>query len=131
MIIAVDFDGTCVEHQYPDVGPDVPHAVEVLDWLVREGHELIIYTMRSGLQLSDAIMWFNRKGILISGVQYSKGQTNWTVSNKCYAHIYIDDSALGAPLIKPKEGRTYIDWLAVKAIMVKIQKENLGEIIRR
>lgn len=48
MIIAVDFDGTCVKHRYPMVGEDVDGAVSVLKELVRKGHKIILYTMRSG-----------------------------------------------------------------------------------
>ena len=48
MIIAVDFDGTCVEHDYPDVGLDVEGAVDTLKALVAKGHRLILFTMRSG-----------------------------------------------------------------------------------
>lgn len=55
MIIAVDFDGTCVKHRYPMVGEDVDGAVSVLKELVRKGHKIILYTMRSGDTLDDAI----------------------------------------------------------------------------
>ncbi|QOR59495.1 polynucleotide kinase [uncultured phage cr85_1] len=58
MIIAVDFDGTCVKHRYPMVGEDVDGAVSVLKELVRKGHKIILYTMRSGDTLDDAISWF-------------------------------------------------------------------------
>ena len=46
--IAVDFDGTCVEHDYPEVGLDVEGAVETLKELQSRGHRIILYTMRSG-----------------------------------------------------------------------------------
>ena len=54
-IIAVDFDGTCVEHDYPAVGMEVEGAVEVLRALVKQGHRIILYTMRSGSKLDAAI----------------------------------------------------------------------------
>ena len=53
-IIAVDFDGTCVEHEYPSVGLDVEGAVSTLRDLVNEGHKLILYSMRSGDKLEAA-----------------------------------------------------------------------------
>ncbi len=40
LIIAVDFDGTCVTHDYPKVGMDIG-ATEVLKELVKEGHKLM------------------------------------------------------------------------------------------
>ena len=46
MVIAIDFDGTCVTHDFPAVGKDIG-AVPVLKMLVDSGHQLILYTMRS------------------------------------------------------------------------------------
>ena len=57
MIIAVDFDGTCVSHEYPKVGKDIG-AVPVLKALVEIGHKIILNTMRSDDELADAIQWF-------------------------------------------------------------------------
>jgi hydroxymethylpyrimidine pyrophosphatase-like HAD family hydrolase len=48
MIIAVDFDGTCCEHEYPNIGATIPHCVEVLKKIVQFGHQIMIYTMRDG-----------------------------------------------------------------------------------
>lgn len=59
MIIAVDFDGTVVSHEYPHIGEDIG-AVPVLKELVAAGHKLILYTMRSGRLLDEARMWFER-----------------------------------------------------------------------
>ncbi len=47
-IIAIDFDGTVVEHKYPEVGRDVPDAVRVLRMLRENDVQLILWTMRSG-----------------------------------------------------------------------------------
>lgn len=123
VIIAIDFDGTCVEHMFPDVGPDVPGAVEVLRWLARERNELVLFTMRSGRYLDAATEWFFKSRIPLTGVQYAPNQTTWTASNKCYAQIYIDDCALGAPLIYPENGRPYLDWSAARLQLEKM----LGE----
>ena len=54
MIIAVDFDGTVVTHDYPNVGRDVKGAKEVLGKLLHYGHKIILYTMRSNMELHDA-----------------------------------------------------------------------------
>ena len=48
MTIAIDFDGTCVTHEYPNIGREIEGCVDVLNELVREGQKLILYTMRSG-----------------------------------------------------------------------------------
>lgn len=117
LIIAVDFDGTVVKHAFPFVGADVPHAVESLKALVEDGHKLVLYTMRAGAFLAEAHKWFLDRGITLAGVQYAPGQTEWTASNKCYAQVYIDDAALGAPLIFEDDGRPYFDWIKGKAIL--------------
>ncbi len=117
MIIAVDFDGTCVGHDYPNIGKDIG-SVEVLKKLVQKKHELILYTMRSADGLQAAIDWFIDNKILLYGVQYNPTQTQWTSSNKCYAHLYIDDAALGCPLIYPEdESRPYVDWKGVEKLL--------------
>ena len=46
MIIAVDFDGTIVEHRYPSIGPEIPFAIETLKLLREERHKLILWTVR-------------------------------------------------------------------------------------
>lgn len=119
MEIAVDFDGTVVEHEYPNVGKDVPNAVNVLNKLIKKGHNLILYTMRSGSHLEDAKQWYLTRGIPLYGIQYNPTQANWTSSNKCYAHLYIDDAALGCPISgKMVAGaRPYVDWYAVENIL--------------
>jgi len=100
MKIAVDLDGTCVDHKYPEVGMDVPLAVAILKDLIKAGHRIILYTMRSDQHLLDAIDWFSRRGIGLHGVQADPEQSGWTTSTKCYADIYIDDRSFGCPLIR-------------------------------
>ena len=120
MYIAIDFDGTCVDHRYPDVGEDAPLAVQTMKELVADGHLLILWTMRSGGFLSDAHDWFKDRGIPLFGSQKNPTQDGWTSSPKCYAHVYIDDAAFGAPMIHPEGfARPCIDWRNVRAGLVK------------
>jgi len=115
MKIAVDFDGTCVDHRFPEVGPDVPECVEVLKELAKAGHKLILNTMRSGQYLEPAVQWFIDHGIPLSGINTDPGQSSWTQSPKCFAELYIDDAAFGAPL-KERAGfnRPSVDWGEVR-----------------
>jgi hypothetical protein len=99
MIIAVDFDGTCVEHDYPAVGMEVEGAVETLRALQSKGHRLILFTMRSGMKLEAAVKWFKDRKIELWGINKNPEQAEWTESPKVYADIYIDDSALGCPIM--------------------------------
>lgn len=112
MIIAIDFDGTCVKHAYPNIGEDIG-AVPVLKKMVNDGHQLILNTMRSGKLLDDAVQWFENNGIKLSGTNYTPGQATWTSSPKVYANIYIDDAALGCPTNYDGINRPYVDWKIV------------------
>jgi hydroxymethylpyrimidine pyrophosphatase-like HAD family hydrolase len=109
MIIAVDFDGTCVTHEYPNVGKDVG-AAPVLRALVENGHKLILWTMRSGRFLMDAKDWFDQNKIELWGINCNPEQKSWTESPKAYAQLYLDDAAYGAPLIQDAHPRAYFDW---------------------
>ena len=118
MTIAVDFDGTCVKHKYPLVGEDVDGAVSVLKELVRKGHKIILYTMRNGDTLDDAISWFIDNGIGLWGINRNPEQYRWSPSSKVFANLYIDDAALGIPLIEPEDERDYVDWNAVRNLLI-------------
>lgn len=118
MIIAVDFDGTCVSHDYPYVGKDIG-AVPVLRELVSAGHKLILFTMRDGKLLKEAEAWFKQNKIALMDSNRNKEQSRWTSSPKVHADIYIDDSALGIPL-KYEDGlpRPYVDWDKTRKLLV-------------
>ena len=118
MNIAIDFDGTCVTHDYPRIGKDI-NAVNVLKKLVANGHKLILNTMRSGKELKEAINWFKKNDIELYGVNKNPTQRKWTNSPKVYAHLYIDDAALGCPLKMDLSisDRPFVDWEAVSRLL--------------
>ena len=120
MYIAVDFDGTCVTHDYPRIGKEIG-ATKVLKHLVEAGHKLILNTMRSGKELQDAIHWFNENGIELYGVNENPIQKHWTTSPKVYAHMYIDDAAFGCPLINAPElsNRPFVDWDSIDLQLIQ------------
>lgn len=97
MKLAVDFDGTCVTHEYPRIGKDIG-AIPVLKELVKKGHKLILNTMRSGKELEEAVEWFRENDIPLYGINQDPGQRRWTSSPKVHADLYIDDAALGCPV---------------------------------
>jgi len=117
-IICVDFDGTCTTHDYPNIGKEIG-AIPVLKLLIENGHKLILFTMRSGKELNDAVKWFSNNGIDLYGIQTNPTQKNWTSSPKAYGQLYIDDAALGCPLKHDKSFhyRPYVDWDYVEAIL--------------
>ena len=114
----VDFDGTCVFHEYPKVGDTVPGAVNVLKEMQQQGIKIILYTMRSGIYLYDAKKWFKQNGIELFAVNKNPTQKIWTNSKKVYAHFYIDDAAVGAYLKKEEGKRPYIDWFRVRRELI-------------
>ena len=63
MIIAVDFDGTIVEHRYPRIGEEIPFAVETLKLLQQEKHRLILWSVREGELLEEAVEWCRARGL--------------------------------------------------------------------
>lgn len=95
MIIAVDFDGTCVTHAYPDIGEEIPGAIETLQWMVQEGHELILWTCRDGEELEDAISWFKQNEIELAAANEMPSGYTFPRSPKINADVYIDDRNLG------------------------------------
>jgi len=118
--INIDFDGTCVTHDYPRVGADIG-SVKVLKRLVDKGHKLILFTMRSekNNSLIDAIEWFGIHEIPLYGIQSNPTQKHWTSSPKSYAPLMIDDSAIGCPLKYDPEisPRKFVDWEKVEAML--------------
>lgn len=116
MIIAVDFDGTMVEHRYPDIGADVPGAFEWCARLQSEAHaRLILWTMRDGAELEQAVEHSRARGVQWWGINANPQQRTWTTSPKVYAHLYIDDAAAGCPLVLPTVPgrRAFVDWSVV------------------
>lgn len=119
MYICVDFDGTMVDHRYPEIGEPVPGALTWLKRLQRHGAKLILYTMRSnssehGPLLGAAVQYLESNGIKLFGVNHNRDQESWTSSPKVYCDIYVDDSAFGCPLTHPKGfSRPCVDWKKV------------------
>lgn len=117
MTVAVDFDGTCVTHEYPSIGRAVG-AEPVLHDLVKQGARLILWTMRSGEELADAVRWFEERNIPLWGINENPEQKAWTQSPKVHAQLYIDDAALGAPLCPGQDGEPpYVDWNRVRDLI--------------
>lgn len=120
MIIAVDFDGTCVTHDYPKMGKEIG-AEEVLKEIVKNGHSLMLWTIRCDEELEEAVKWFKDRDIPLLGINKNPTQF-WSSSPKAYAHLYIDDAALGCPLRWEDtfHSRPYVDWKRVRNILIEL-----------
>jgi hypothetical protein len=124
MYICVDFDGTIVDHRFPEIGPPVPGALEWLKKFQSAGAKLILFTMRSdggksGDSLTRAVNYLEENGISLYGVNKNPSQVHWTNSPKAYGHLYIDDAAFGCPLTQP-DGfqRKCVDWEIVGPVVL-------------
>ena len=111
MRIAVDFDGTIVEHKYPDIGLPVIGAFVWLRSWQELGAELVLWTCRDGIELDEAVAFCKKNGVEFIGVN---GVTDpFTQSPKVFANVYVDDAAFGCPLVQIWGGRPVVDWKIV------------------
>ena len=111
-VIAVDFDGTLVEHTYPGIGPQVASGVEWCKRFQLLGAKVFLWNMRSDRNnpefpnepidtcLTNAVDWCREQGLEFWGVNENPAQvkSGWSTSRKQYANVYIDDAAFGCPL---------------------------------
>lgn len=99
MTIAVDFDGTIVEHRYPKIGEEVPFATETLRMLIKDGHKLILWSVREGELLEEAVQWCRERGVEFYAVNKDypeeKVEYNNHFSRKIKADLFIDDRNIG------------------------------------
>jgi hypothetical protein len=126
--ILIDFDGTCVTHDFPNTGADIG-AAPVLRELVANGHNLILFTMRGSGELSikkfgndglaEAVKWFKDNDIPLYGIQTNPTQHKWTNSPKAYGHLIIDDTGLGTP-VKTVNKQLFVDWKKVRPMLLDL-----------
>ena len=99
MLIAVDFDGTIVTHKYPAIGEELPFAVETLKMLRNDGHRLILWSVRVGKLLDDAVAWCKERGLEFYAINrdYPEETTdnNPHFSRKLKVDLFIDDRNIG------------------------------------
>lgn len=103
MKIAVDFDGTIVEHRYPEIGEVKLFAFETLRELQKQGHILILWTYRYGKELEEAVEFCRKRGIEFYAVNKSYPEEEFDetqASRKLDVDLFIDDRNLGG----------FIDW---------------------
>jgi hypothetical protein len=97
MIIAVDFDGTLVEHRYPEIGKEILFAFDTLRDLQKQNHLLILWTVRCGEELDEAIEYCKQRGVVFYAINksYPEEKFDETISRKINADIFIDDRNIG------------------------------------
>ncbi|MGB3923341.1 MAG: hypothetical protein WBL00_05355, partial [Bacteroidales bacterium] len=97
MKIAVDFDGTIVEHEYPAIGKEKLFAFITLKELQKRGALLILWTFREGKELQEAVDFCSQNGIEFYAVNRNYPEEQWTDGNprKINVDIFIDDRNAG------------------------------------
>ena len=117
MIIAVDFDGTIVEHEYPKIGKVKLFAFETLKELQKQNNRLILWTYRSGRELEEAVDYCKKNGIEFYAVNKSYPEEiidEETTSRKINADVFIDDRNVGG----------FLGWSKIWQILNKDTQEN-------
>lgn len=108
MVIAVDFDGTIVEHRYPEIGTEIPFATETLRMLIQDQHRLILWSVREGQLLQDAVDWCRERGVEFYAVNKDypeeEKEKNNHFSRKLKVDMWIDDRNVGG---LPEWGQIY------------------------
>ncbi|MBR4996076.1 MAG: hypothetical protein IKY82_08445 [Alistipes sp.] len=99
MLIAVDFDGTIVEHKYPQIGKEIPFAIVTLKKLQDDGHRLILWSCREGRLLQEAVEWCRQRGLEFFAVNSNYPDEDVDEgavrSRKLKADMFIDDRNVG------------------------------------
>lgn len=122
MTIAVDFDGTIVEHRYPAIGKEIPYAIDTLKRLQADRHQLILWTAREGQLLEDAVRFCHDRGLDFYAINSDVPNDSWkdnSPTRKLKVDMFIDDRNIGG----------LPDW----SVMYEMISQNLsyGDIIKR
>ena len=129
MIIAIDFDGTVVEHKYPEIGEERPFATETLKMLIKDHHKLILWSVREGKLLQDAVDWCRERGVEFYAVNKDfpeeKVAYNDHFSRKIKADLFIDDRNIGG---LPDWGQIY-QMIKERKTYAEVLREQNGEVI--
>ncbi len=112
--IAIDFDGTVVEHKFPEIGQEMPYAFEVLKELQERGHLLILWTVRDGIYLEDAVNFCFKNGVNFYAVNksYPDEIIDNTMSRKINVDIFIDDRNVGG----------FLGWERIREFLIPDSK---------
>ena len=127
MTIAVDFDGTIVTDRYPQIGRELPFATETLRLLAKEGHRIILWTVRENEALEEAVNWCKERGVEFYAVNRDYPEetieNNNHFSRKLKVDVFIDDRNIGGI---PDWGIIY-RMISHHIPLIDIIRERLGE----
>lgn len=131
MTIAVDFDGTIVEHRYPEIGKELPFATQTLKMLIEDRHKLILWSVREGKLLEDAVEWCRQRGVEFYAVNKDFPEEdlnkNQSFSRKLKADLWIDDRNVGG---LPDWGTIY-QMITERKTYEQVLMEHMGEAVEK
>lgn len=97
-IYAIDFDGTIVSNKFPDIGELNQVAYAFIKELKKRRDKWILYTMREGKALDEAVLFLKKLGISPDSVNDNLQELKKFFGNnprKVFANVYIDDHNAG------------------------------------
>lgn len=122
--VAVDFDGTIVENDYPRIGKPMLFAFETLKAMHEKGFRLILWTVRTGKELNEAVEFCRQNGVEFYAVNrnYPEEEIDGEVSRKIEADIFIDDRNIGGfpgwsgvwQILFPEDRNTQMEQKVIK-----------------
>lgn len=115
--IALDFDGTCVQNNYPQLGKSIGAEKVLIHCYKTYNIQYMLWTMRTDQQLQEAVDWLRENTIPIWAVNENPTQSRWSKSPKRYANLYVDDTGLGMPLVNEYRSKPYVEWDAAGLLL--------------
>lgn len=127
--IAVDFDGTIVENAYPAIGKPITFAFETLRELQKRGFAIILWTVRSGKLLDEAVEFCRQNGVEFYAVNrnYPEESFDGEQPRKIEADVFIDDRNLGG---FPGWGKAF-EMLYPEELSHELEKKALSRYKRK
>ncbi len=98
MLIAIDFDGTIVTHEYPAIGREIPFAIDTLKKLQSDlQYRLVLWTVREGKELEEAVEFCKKRGLEFYAINsnYPEETKEHNEPRKLKADLFVDDRNLG------------------------------------
>lgn len=127
--VAVDFDGTIVENKFPSIGKPMLFAFETMKAMQNRGMLLILWTVRKGKELDDAVEYCRKNGVEFYAVNanYPEEKFDIDVSRKIEADIFIDDRNVGGfvgwsiiwQMLYPEEKNVEMEKIALSKLKKK------------
>lgn len=139
--IAIDFDGTIVDHQYPKIGAEKLFAFDTILSLKKKGHFIILFTYREGKFLKEAIDFCKEHGVVFDAVNesYVGERSESFYPRKLDVDLFIDDRNIGGflgwdkiwQLIHPEGGELNLQVYEPQAHYPQPKKSLFNKIFKK